>query len=101
MLFLRKIEITMTNKNLKHLAEQVHKLKPSVMIGNKGLTEAVQAEIDQTLEHHELIKIRIAGSDKEDREQIIQEVCRVQNATLIKKIGHIFAIYRKKRKSEN
>lgn len=87
----------MPNKNLRELAQQVHKLKPIVMIGNKGLTEAVQAEIDQSLEHHELIKIKIAGSDKEDRGQIIDSVCRTQNATLIKKIGHVFAIYRKRK----
>jgi RNA-binding protein len=82
---------------IKELGTQVHKLKPVVLIGNKGLTETVLAEIDASLEHHELIKIRIAGGDREYREQIIQDVCSKQNAILIKQIGHVFAIYRKKR----
>jgi RNA-binding protein len=81
---------------VKELAGQVHKLKPIVMIGNKGLTDAVQSEIDQALEHHELIKVRITGGDKEYRESIIEQVCATQKAILVKKIGHIFAIYRKK-----
>lgn len=86
----------MTKKTIKELASQVHNLKPIVMIGNKGLTEAVQAEINEALEHHELIKIRISGGDKDYREDIIQKVCTEQKAILVKKIGHIFAIYREK-----
>jgi RNA-binding protein YhbY len=44
---------------IKELKPLVHRLKPIIQIGGKGLTEAVQAEINQALEHHELIKIRI------------------------------------------
>jgi RNA-binding protein len=83
--------------NIKDLGAKVHKLKPVVLIGNKGLTDAVQTEINHALEHHELIKIRISGGYKEYRDHIIQEVCTQQKALLLKKIGHIFAIYRKKR----
>lgn len=86
----------MTKKNLKQLGMQVHALKPVVIIGNKGLTDAVQSEINEALEHHELIKIRIAGGDKDYRLDIIDRVCQEQKATLVKKIGHIFAIYRQR-----
>lgn len=83
-------------QQLKLLSNQVHKLKPIVLIGGKGLTEAVQAEIDLALNHHQLIKIRISSGDREYREQIIEQICTQQKALLIKKIGHIIAIYRKK-----
>lgn len=86
----------MTKKTKKELSAQVHSLKPVVMIGNKGLTDSVQAEINEALDHHELIKIKIAGGDREARDEIIAKVCTEQNAILIKKIGHIFAIFRKK-----
>lgn len=86
----------MAKKTKKELAMQVHALKPVVMIGNKGLTDAVQAEINEALDHHELIKIKIAGGDRECRDEIIAKVCAKQNAMLIKKIGHIFAIFREK-----
>lgn len=86
----------MTKKELKLLSSKVHSLKPVVIIGNKGLTEAVQEEINLALDHHELIKIKVASGDKEDREEIIAKVCSQQNALLVKKIGHIFAIFRKK-----
>ncbi|MBA2654225.1 MAG: YhbY family RNA-binding protein [Gammaproteobacteria bacterium] len=84
-------------QKMRELAAQVHKLKPVILIGNKGLTDAVQSEINAALEHHELIKIRIAGGDRDYREEIIRQVCASQQAILIKRIGHIFAIYRKKK----
>lgn len=90
------VKRVMSKKTIKELASQVHSLKPVVMIGNKGLTEAVQAEINEALEHHELIKIRISGGDRDVREDIINKVCTEQKAKLVKKIGHIFAIYRKR-----
>ncbi|TFT47959.1 YhbY family RNA-binding protein, partial [Proteus mirabilis] len=38
---------------------------PVVMIGNNGLTEGVLAEIEIALAHHELIKVKIAGEDRD------------------------------------
>jgi RNA-binding protein len=78
------------------LRRLVHALKPVVMIGQHGLTPAVQNEIDVALKAHELIKIRIAGQEKEDRLQIIEAICSAQAAELIQTIGHIIAIYRQK-----
>ncbi len=86
----------MVKNKIKELAAKVHGLKPVVMIGSKGLTDSVQAEINEALEHHELIKIRIAGGDKDYRQDIITKVCQQQNAIFIKSIGHIFAIYRER-----
>jgi RNA-binding protein len=74
---------------------QSHALKPVVMIGNKGLTENVLAEIDIALNHHELIKIKIAA-DRDSREILIQEIIQKTGAELIQSIGQTASIYRKK-----
>lgn len=84
----------MSPKSFHEIAAQVHTLKPVVMIGNKGLTEAVQAEINRALDDHELIKIKIACGNSDDRLRIIQEICDIQKAQCVKKIGRIVAIYR-------
>ena len=44
---------------LKKLAQQ---LKPVVIIGQKGLTEAVINEVDIALKAHECIKIKIISN---------------------------------------
>ena len=42
-------------------------LKPVVMVGKNGLTDAVLVEIDVSLTSYDLIKIRISGRNKNER----------------------------------
>ena len=53
----------LSNTRRKELKKKAYPLKPIIMIGQKGLTDAVIAEIDSALDTHELIKIRIRGAD--------------------------------------
>ena len=71
-----------------------HSLKPVVSIGNAGLSEAVLRELELSLEHHELMKIRITGGDRTERQQLIGRICKELGAELIQSIGHIALIYR-------
>jgi len=54
----------LSNAEKKELRKKAHALKPVVMIGQHGLTDAVLAEIDLALNAHELIKVRVRGSEK-------------------------------------
>lgn len=76
------------------LRAQAHALKPVVMIGNDGLTEAVLAEIEQNLSAHELIKIRVLGDDRDTRIAIYQDICERLNAAPIQHIGKLLLIWR-------
>ncbi len=87
--------MTINSKYRQQLKAQAHSLKPIVTIGNHGLTEAVQLEIERALVDHELIKIRIQGNDRVLRRQMIDEICQTRQAELVQSIGHICAIYRK------
>ncbi len=84
----------LTEKQKRHLRGLAHALKPVVIIGNAGLTENIQKEIDQTLEHHELIKIRINAADRTGRAAMLEQILNESNALLVQSIGHIAAIYR-------
>lgn len=64
------------------------------MLGNNGLTEGVLAEIDNALEHHELIKVKIAGADREMKQLIIEAIVRESGASAVQTIGHILVLYR-------
>ncbi|MDF2690907.1 MAG: uncharacterized protein K0S29_762 [Gammaproteobacteria bacterium] len=74
---------------------EAHALKPVVIIGNKGLTASVLAEMDVALNHHELIKVKIAA-ERDERKQIIQEILEQTGADLIQNIGQVAVLYRKK-----
>ncbi|MBI5430333.1 MAG: ribosome assembly RNA-binding protein YhbY [Nitrosomonadales bacterium] len=74
------------------LKSRAHQLKPTVMIGNAGLSESVLKEIAQTLKIHELIKIRVMA-ERPQREEILAAICAQLNATPVQHIGKILVIY--------
>ncbi len=78
----------------RRLRARAHHLKPVVLLGQHGLTEAVFAEIDIALSHHELIKIRVNANDREERNTMIQEICTRLNSQLVQRIGHVATLYR-------
>lgn len=81
--------------DIKKLRAAAHHLSPVVMLGQKGLTENVLAEIQHALDHHELIKIKIAAP-REERKDIIANIVVETNATLVQTIGQTASLYRKK-----
>lgn len=83
----------MNTTDKKKLKAQAHALKPVVMIGQAGLTDAVLAEIELALDSHELIKVKIRA-EREERQHISAEISRRTGAELIQTIGQIAVLYR-------
>jgi len=79
----------------KQFKAQAHSLKPVIIVGQAGLTESVLKEIEITLDTHELIKIKIRA-EKEQRNQIRDQIVTDTHSELIQTIGQIIVIYRKK-----
>ncbi len=86
--------MSLTSKQKRHLRALAHTLKPVVMIGNAGITEGVISEIDGRLAHHELIKIRLGGMERDDRAATIDKICQKTDSELVNSIGHIGIFYR-------
>ncbi|MBT3277392.1 ribosome assembly RNA-binding protein YhbY [Candidatus Thioglobus sp.] len=84
----------LTNNQKKFLRSKGHSLKPVVMLGQHGLTEGVLAELASSLETHELLKIKVRGDDREDKQRIIDEIIKTTQAHLVQVIGNIMVIYR-------
>ena len=89
----------MTKEQKKQLIAQSHSLHPVVMIGNKGLTDAVNIEIERALESHELIKIKIAGADRDVRHDMFATISNKHDAALVNAIGFVGTFYRKNQKT--
>jgi RNA-binding protein len=73
-----------------------HHLDPVVMIGNDGLTPAVRKEADAALNAHGLIKIRVLGDDREQREALYGQLADELNAAPIQHIGKLLVLWRPK-----
>tara|TARA_X000000950_G_C13806622_1_gene615847 strand:+ start:335 stop:619 length:285 start_codon:yes stop_codon:yes gene_type:complete len=89
--------IPMINKKL--LRKNSYCLKPVVIIGQNGLSEAVIAEIDASLNAHELIKIRIREPNKNKRYEQCLQIQKKLGTEIIHQIGFIVSFYRPKPKS--
>ena len=88
--------VTLSGKEKRALRARAHHLNPVVSIGAAGVSDGVLAEIHGALAHHELVKLRIAAEDREERAALIARICEKTNAELIQRIGHTAVIYRER-----
>ena len=61
----------LTEPQKKFLRGLGHPLKPLVTIGEAGLSDAVLSEYESTLDHHELMKIRVRVGDRHHEEEVV------------------------------
>lgn len=78
----------------KALRARAHHLDPVIMIGEAGLTRAVLDETDRALRAHELIKVRVLGDDREQRQAMSTEICSALGCTAVQSIGKLLVLYR-------
>jgi RNA-binding protein len=78
----------------KYLRGLTHALHPIVMIGDKGLTDNVVAEIEGALSHHELVKVKLR-CDRESRTILIDEIVRRCAAEKVHVIGQVACFFRR------
>jgi RNA-binding protein len=89
----------LTQEQKKQYKSIGHHLKPVVTIADNGLTEGVTAELERALSDHELIKIQLRITVREDRLAVITELCKTAKSELVQVIGKMALIYRKNPKA--
>jgi len=87
--------MSLTNSQIRYLRGLAHELKPVVMTGNKGLSEAVLKEFAIALDHHELVKVKIGCEDRGERRAQIAELGERSGAELVQSIGRMACFYRR------
>ena len=84
----------LTSQQKRQLRARAHGLQVIVTTGQRGVTPAVIAEIDQALEHHALVKVRLNAPDRAARQAMIQEICAATRSDHVQTIGHVLILYR-------
>lgn len=92
--------IELTPVQRRDLRARAHHLNPVVTIASNGLTPAVVAEIERALQAHELIKVKVQGSEREQREALMNELCERLTAAAVQHIGNILVVWRERREEE-
>ena len=86
--------MSLSKNQIKFLRGKCHDLKPVVMLGQKGLTEAILNELEIALDYHELVKIKLSVDDRDARKQLAEEICQHCQADVVQSIGKTLTIYR-------
>ena len=83
----------LTSKQRKYLRSQAHHLKPIVLIGRLALNKSILKSINQSLDHHELIKIKF-NDHKSSKDSLIENINQSLSSETVGMIGNIAIIYR-------
>lgn len=84
----------LTPARRSELRARAHALSPVVIIGDKGLTDTVVAEVDRALKAHELIKVKAATDEREARAGWMAQLCDRLGAHPVQSIGKILVLWR-------
>ncbi|MEL6870424.1 MAG: ribosome assembly RNA-binding protein YhbY [Pseudomonadota bacterium] len=87
--------MALTENQRKTLRGLGHKLKPVVMVADKGLSPNVLHELDSALTFHELIKVSVRAGDRDERQAIIADICDKTDAENVQRIGNIVLLFRR------
>ncbi len=86
--------MTLTGKQARYLRGLGHHLKPVVMVGKDEVTEAIIAAVEEALEAHELIKVKLQEGCLGDRKDIAAELAKATGASIAQVLGKNFLLYR-------
>jgi len=85
--------LTATQK--RYLRGLAHDLKPVILVGQKGITDTLLAELEGALSHHELIKVRLADDDRDARTEAIERILERTGAEQVQSIGKTATFYKR------
>lgn len=85
----------LSNSQIRYLKGLLHATKPVVLLGNKGLTPEVFKEIELALDHHELLKIKLAAEDRTAKREMAALIASQSGAELINLIGNMASYFRR------
>lgn len=88
--------MSISAKQKRGLRSKAHHLKPIITVGAGGVSESVISELDRSLDHHELLKIKVQANDRSQRQVLVQSLCDTSHSELVHAIGHVVVVYRQR-----
>lgn len=85
----------LTSKQRAHLRGLAHALKPIAHIGKEGVTPASVRAVQQTLDTHELVKVRVLEASPESARDTGHTLASgIENAAVVQVVGRTVTLYR-------
>jgi RNA-binding protein len=90
----------LTPRQRATLKARAHALEPVVTVGQAGASDAVVAEVERSLTAHRLIKVKLAGADRESRAELTTTLCNRTGAEAVQQVGRVLVLWRPREEDE-
>lgn len=88
----------LTGKQRRFLRAQGHHLQAILQIGKEGLSPSFIQAVDQALDDHELVKIRVGQGalleGRDERDSVAAELARATGSEIAQILGNTMLLYR-------
>ena len=85
----------LSNRELRTLKARAQLLKPMLKVGKEGLSPAFLKAVDETLAHHELVKIKF-DEFKEQKKELGPKLAEGVRASVVMRVGHVVVLFRRR-----
>lgn len=82
------------------MRQKGQRLPAIVMVGQAGVTAAVGGALEEALDVHELVKVRVATDDRDVCKAAVESLAGDHAAAVVSRIGRTALLYRKRPEEE-
>ncbi len=93
-------DFPLTGAQKRHLRGLGQRLDATLHIGKDGVTPSVLAELQRQFKHHELIKVRLHGLERGERDPVCVQIADEGRCVLLGTVGHTALFFRQQPDSE-
>jgi RNA-binding protein len=87
--------LSLTNAQVRDLKAQAQRLKATLKIGREGISPQFLAALDDALNHHELVKVKL-DEIKEQKKELTPQLAEKSRSHLVTRVGNVVVLYRPK-----
>ena len=89
-----------TTRMKRHVKHELKEEKPTIHVGKEGFTVQSAKEIDKQLDQNKMVKVKILKSalQTETAKVIATKAAEQTSASLVEVRGHVFILYRRRKK---
>lgn len=88
----------LNGKQRRQLRALGHHLDVVVQVGANGVTEGVAKALSQALADHELVKVKIAGEDRESRMASVDALAQQTGSEVAQTLGKTVLFFKQRKK---
>ncbi len=87
--------VALKGKDRRYLRGLGVALKPTVVVGKEGLSDAVLAAVESEIEARELVKVRLLDTVETPRKEFARKLAEAAGVELIQVLGRTVLLYRR------